>query len=66
MEKAFFSKPAVTNPKKLKKEFGLTVQQAQEADVIDDDVGTQMCVNRFIFRNGIFVPVGSSRCNQEG
>ena len=66
MEKAFFSKPAVTNPKKLKKEFGLTVQQAQEADVIDDDVGTQMCVKRFIFRNGIFVALGSSRCNQEG
>ena len=66
MEKAFFSKPAVSNPKKLKKEFGLTVQQAQEADVIDDDVGTQMCVKRFIFRNGIFLALGSSRCNQEG
>ena len=36
--KAFFSKPAVSNPKKLRNEFGLTAQQAQEADVIDDEV----------------------------
>ena len=38
MEKAFFSRPASTNPKKLKKEWGLTAQQAQQADVIDDDI----------------------------
>ena len=38
MEKAFFSRPAATNPKKLKKEWGLTAQQAQQADVIDDDI----------------------------
>ena len=38
MEKAFFSRPAATNPKKLKKDWGLTAQQAQQADVIDDDI----------------------------